>query len=291
MKILVLGASGMIGSAIFKKLHAESYLKVYGGIRNLSATKFFDESLQKDIVNSGDLTNKGQIPRLLTNVNPEVVINCAGLTKHREGCDNPDIVMPINADMPHQFASICNDRNIRFIHISSDCVFSGLKGNYFEDDHPDATDLYGKSKALGEVVSGNSLTLRTSTIGHELNSDYGLLEWFLDQGKECFGFSRAIFSGLPSVVFAEVIKNFVLPNPDLKGLYHVSADPINKYDLLKLIANIYGKKIEIKQDSEFTIDRSLKYEKFMVETGYTPDAWPDLIETMYKNYKVDTNYV
>jgi len=291
MKILVLGASGMIGSAIFKKLHADSSLKVYGGMRSLRAAKFFRASLQEDIVHSGDLTSKDQTLLLLAKVKPEVVINCAGLTKHKNEADDSEIVMPINAMMPHQFASACNDGGIRFIHISSDCVFSGSKGMYVESDPPDASDLYGKSKALGEVVSGNALTLRTSTIGHELHTTYGLLEWFLAQEKECLGFSKAIFSGLPSVVFAEVIKNFVLPNPDLKGLYHVSADPINKYDLLKLIANIYGKKIEIKQDSEFTIDRSLKYEKFMVATGYTPDAWPDLIETMYKNYKVDTNYV
>jgi dTDP-4-dehydrorhamnose reductase len=140
-------------------------------------------------------------------------------------------------------------------------------------------------------MQGNAITLRTSTIGHELHTNYGLLEWFLSQDKECQGFSKAIFSGLPSVVFAEVIWDFVIPNPKLRGLYQVSADPINKYDLLSLIATIYGKKIDIKQDHEFTIDRSLNYEKFKAETGYVPAAWPDLIETMYKNYKADTNYV
>jgi dTDP-4-dehydrorhamnose reductase len=291
MKILVLGASGMIGSAIFKKLNSDLSLKVYGGIRDLSTTKFFHPSLQKYLVNYGDLVAKDQITYLLEKVNPEVVINCVGITKHKKEADNPKIALPINATMPHQLASVCNDKNVRLIHISSDCVFSGLKGKYVEGDLPDATDLYGRSKAMGEVVNGNVLTLRTSTIGHELFTSYGLLEWFLSQEKECFGFSKAIFSGLPSIVFAEVIKDFVLPNPDLKGLYHVSADPINKYDLLKLIANIYGKKIEIKQDSEFTIDRSLKYEKFMAATSYAPAAWPDLIETMYKNYRAGTNYV
>jgi dTDP-4-dehydrorhamnose reductase len=160
-----------------------------------------------------------------------------------------------------------------------------------EDDLPDASDLYGRSKALGEVIDGNAITLRTSTIGHEFYSNYGLLEWFLSQNKECQGFSKAIFSGLPSIVFAEVIKDFVLPNPDLQGLYHVSADPINKYDLLGLIAKIYGKKIEIKRDHEFIIDRSLNYQKFKAETGYTPASWPNLIETMYKNYRADIHYV
>jgi len=291
LKILVLGANGMIGSAIYTRLHNESSIGVYGGIRNLSTEKFFPVPLQKNLVIYDDLTNKDSISLVLEKINPEVVINCAGLTKHKKEADNPEIVMPINTTMPHQLALACDDRDIRFIHVSSDCVFSGIKGMYTENDLPDALDLYGRSKALGEVIQGNAITLRTSTIGHELHSNYGLLEWFLSQKKECQGFSKAIFSGLPSVVFAEVIKDFVLPNPDLRGLYHVSADPINKYDLLKLIAKIYGKKIGIKHDHEFIIDRSLNYEKFKAATGYEPTAWPELIEIMYKNHRADINYV
>jgi len=283
MKILILGASGMIGSALYKRLSDESNLEVYGGVRELSIQKYFPESLRKGLVMCGDLSVNQSIDSILNKVNPEVVINCAGLTKHKKEADDPEIAMPINASMPHQFASACDDRGARFIHISSDCVFSGSKGGYVEDDLPDASDLYGQSKALGEVTQGNSITLRTSTIGHELHTNYGLLEWFLSQHKECQGFSKAIFSGLPSVVFAEVIKDFVLSNPDLRGLYHVSADPINKYELLELIASNYGKKIEIKQDREFTIDRSLNYQKFKLATGYTPASWPNLIKSMYNN--------
>lgn len=291
MKILVLGANGMIGSAIYKRLHDEPSLRLFGGIRNLSDKKFFSAPLQENLVDYGDLANPKSVPFLLGKINPDVIINCAGLTKHKKEADNSETVMSINANMPHQFSSACNERGIRFIHISSDCVFSGAKGMYVEDDLPDAWDLYGRSKALGEVIQGNAITLRTSTIGHELHTNYGLLEWFLAQEKECLGFSKAIFSGLPSVVFADVILDFVLPNPKLSGLYQVSADPIDKYTLITLIANIYGKKIYIKQDHEFTIDRSLNYEKFKAATGYMPAAWPDLIEIMYKNYKADTNYV
>lgn len=287
----MLGASGMIGSAIYKKLYLESSLIVFGCMRVQNDKKFFPLASQANLINCNDLTNKESIPYILDKVNPEVVINCAGLTKHKKEVDNLEIVMPVNATMPHQFASACDDRNIRFIHISSDCVFSGLKGKYVESDLSDALDLYGRSKALGEVCSGNAITLRTSTIGHELHTNYGLLEWFLSQDKECLGFSKAIFSGLPSVVFAEVIKDFVLPNPDLRGLYHVSTDPINKYELLELIARIYDKKIVVKQDREFTIDRSLSYEKFTAATGYKPTAWPELIEIMYKNHRVDMGYV
>jgi dTDP-4-dehydrorhamnose reductase len=283
MRVLILGASGMIGSAIYKRLLAESSLEVYGGIRDLNSKNLFSHDLKKKLVHVGNLVKENSAQLTLDEVKPEVVINCAGLTKHKNEAIFQDVIMPINAYMPHRFASVCNDRGIRFIHISSDCVFSGLKGGYTENDLPDASDLYGKSKAFGEVKSGNTVTLRTSTIGHELSTKNGLLEWFLSQDIECTGFLKAIFSGLPSTVFAEVIKDFVLPNQHLQGLYHVSADPINKYDLLKLISKIYKKNIKINTNLEFTIDRSLNNEKFKAATGYIPDAWPDLIEIMYKN--------
>lgn len=283
MRILILGASGMIGSALYKRLSAASNLEVYGGVRDLSVQKYFAAPLQGRLVRYDDITASESIHFILKRVKPDVVINCAGLTKHKKEADNIEVAMPINAVMPHQLAAACDHESVRFIHISSDCVFSGKKGGYVEDDVPDAVDIYGRSKALGEVSLGNAITLRTSTIGHELHTNYGLLEWFLSQDKECQGFSKAIFSGLPSVVFAEVIMDFVLPNPDLRGLYHVSADPINKYELLWMIANIYGKKIKINQDEEFTIDRSLNYQKFKAATGYTPISWPLLIESMYAN--------
>jgi len=283
MRILILGASGMIGSALYKRLSVVSNLEVCGGVRDLSVQKYFAAALRGGLVACGDLSVNQSIYSILNKVNPEVVINCAGLTKHKKEANDPEIAIPINATMPHQFAHACDEQGIRFIHMSTDCVFSGAKGGYIEDDLPDASDLYGRSKALGEVTQGNSVTLRTSTIGHELHTNYGLLEWFLSQDKECKGFSKAIFSGLPSVAFAEVIKDFVLPNPDLRGLYHVSADPINKYELLELIASNYGKKIEINQDQEFIIDRSLNYQKFKLATGYTPASWPNLIESMHNN--------
>jgi dTDP-4-dehydrorhamnose reductase len=291
MRILILGANGMIGSSIYRTLFRCADLEVFGVIRDINLVNLFPLSTQKNFVFCGDLSLPQNISSLLERIKPEVVINCAGITKHLNSACQPEVIITTNTDMPHRFADACHAYDARFIHISTDCVFSGLRGGYIETDVPDATDLYGRSKALGEVINGSSITLRTSTIGHELCTKFGLLEWFLSQDKECEGFTKAIFSGLPSVIFAQVIKDFVLPNGDLKGLYHVAADPINKYDLLTLIANIYGKKIDIKQDREFTIDRSLSYEKFKAATGYVPAAWPYLIETMYNNYKADTNYV
>ena len=167
------------------------------------------------------------------------------------------------------------------VHISTDCVFSGARGSYTEDYPADANDVYGKAKFLGEVNYSHAITLRTSTIGHELHSAYGLLEWFLSQQGSCKGFSRAIFSGLPNTEFARVVRDMVIPRPDLHGLYHVGADPIAKFELLKLIATVYGKQIDIVQDDEFMIDRSLNSERFKQATGYSAPSWPELIHSMY----------
>jgi dTDP-4-dehydrorhamnose reductase len=173
----------------------------------------------------------------------------------------------------------------RLIHISTDCVFSGEKGGYVESDFADAKDVYGKSKALGEIDCPKAITLRTSTIGHELNSAYGLLDWFLSQDEHCRGFRRAIFSGLPTVVLAQIIRDVVIPRKELSGIYHVAAQPINKYDLLKLIATEYGKSISIRPDDSFVLDRSLSAAKFNAATGYIPPEWPELIRLMHASKK------
>jgi dTDP-4-dehydrorhamnose reductase len=192
--------------------------------------------------------------------------------------------------VPHQFAArilldaaadLCAVAGARLIHVSTDCVFAGTKGNYGEAEAPDAGDVYGKSKHLGEVDYPNAITLRTSTIGHELQSAYGLLEWFLTQQGSCKGFNRAIFSGLPNTEFARVVRDVVIPRPELRGLYHVGAEPIGKYELLKLIAKAYGKQIEIFRDDEFSIDRSLNSRRFNQATGYKAAAWPELIQAMH----------
>jgi dTDP-4-dehydrorhamnose reductase len=191
------------------------------------------------------------------------------------------MALPLNALLPHRMADLCAVAGARLIHVSTDCVFAGTKGYYAEGDAPDAGDVYGKSKHLGEVDYPHAITLRTSTIGHELQSAYGLLEWFLSQQGSCKGFNRAIFSGLPNTEFARVVRDVVIPRHELRGLYHVGAEPIGKYELLKLIAKAYGKQIEIVRDDEFSIDRSLNSRRFNYATGYKAAAWPELIQAMH----------
>jgi dTDP-4-dehydrorhamnose reductase len=167
------------------------------------------------------------------------------------------------------------------VHVSTDGVFSGKKGGYTEDDHPDATDVYGISKYLGEVRYPHTITLRTSIVGHELHASHGLLGWFLSQEIRCKCFSRAVFSGLPTVVMAQIVRDVVLPHPELSGLYHVASDPITKCELLRLVARVYRKSIEIVPDDGLVIDRSLNAERFRIATGYVAPAWPELIQLMH----------
>jgi dTDP-4-dehydrorhamnose reductase len=164
--------------------------------------------------------------------------------------------------------------------MSTDCVYPGDQGMYVESDPSDAKDLYGRSKFLGEVDYPNALTLRTSIIGHELDGCRSLVGWFLSQSGIITGYTKAIFSGLPTVEIARIIRDFILPNPSLRGLYHVSADPINKYDLLCLVAKTYGKDIDIRMDDKFVIDRSLDSSRFRKATGYLPKPWTELVASM-----------
>lgn len=282
MNILVLGSSGLIGSTTLRVLSERSDWQVYGSIRSDSIRPFLPKIDADKLISNLDADNFSSIIQAIDEIRPDVVINCIGATKHKKEGNSPLNAIALNALFPHRIAQVCALIGARFIHISTDCVFSGNDGFYSESAFADADDVYGRSKVLGEVTYGGCLTLRTSTIGHELQSNYGLLNWFLTQNSSCKGYTRAIFSGLPTVVFAQVIRDVVLKNSQLTGLYHVAAQPISKYDLLKMIAKVYKKEINIEADDSLIINRSLDASKFNQATGYNPVTWQNLIETMYQ---------
>ena len=281
MRVLVFGASGMIGAAMIRVLSEKKEWKIFGTLRSKDAKRFFSQAIADNLLVDIDAHNRDALVHVFAQIRPDVVVNCLGLTKHHKEADDPLLAIPVNALLPHWIAELCGVAGARLIHVSTDCVFSGTKGGYSEDDLADAKDVYGKSKFLGEVNYPHAITLRTSTIGHELQSQYGLLEWFLSQRESCKGFGRAIFSGLPNAVFAQVVRDIVIPRQDLAGLYHVGASPINKYDLLRLIAEIYRKSIDIVLDEQFVIDRSLNSQRFNQATGYVAPAWSELIQIMH----------
>lgn len=281
MKVLVLGASGMLGNAVMRQMHEDPALEVFGSVRASNAPAIYAGTLASRIITGCDVEDYDALVRLFSRVKPDVVINCIGLVKQLAQVDDPLIALPINAMLPHRLAHLCGLSGARLVHMSTDCVFSGAKGNYTEQDISDAEDLYGKSKFIGEVNYPHVVTLRTSIIGHELNSAHGLIGWFLAQQGRCKGYRRVIFSGLPTVVLAQIIRDVVIPKPQLSGVYHVAAEPISKYDLLKLVAEVYGKIIEIVPDDTIAIDRSLNADRFFAQTGYKVPSWPELIKTMH----------
>lgn len=282
MKILVLGVSGMLGNAMFRVLSENAEIEVFGTARSSSVQRYFAPEMSKKIIAGVDVENQDALTHVFAKVKPQVVINCIGLIKQLAVADDPLQALPINAMLPHRLARLCELGSARLIHISTDCVFAGTKGNYRESDPADATDLYGKSKHLGEVTYPHTITLRTSIIGHELSSSHALLGWFLAQEGQVKGYTKAIFSGLPTVELARVVRDVVLPRSELSGLYHVASAPVAKYDLLKLIADVYGKKIEIIPDDALVIDRSLNEERFKDATGYVAPPWPELVKRMFE---------
>lgn len=219
------------------------------------------------------------IGELLDTHRPQVVLNAAGLIKQRPRAGDAVAMIEANALLPHCIAAACAARGIRMIHVSSDCVFRGDRGNYKEADATDASDLYGRSKALGEPVGPGSLSLRTSIIGPEIGSAFGLLEWFRSRrGGHVDGFARVIFPGLPTIEVARIIEDVMHAHPDLTGLYHLGAAPISKYDLLDLINRRMALGVTLRRVEEPVSDRSLDYSRFAAATGYVPAPWPELID-------------
>jgi len=280
MKILVFGASGMLGNAIFRLLSDCRKHTVSGTARSESARRFFADHLQPSLLTGIDVEHPDSIVRVFARTRPDVVINCIGLVKQVADADDPLQAIPLNTMLPHRLAQLCAVGSSRLVHISTDCVFSGAKGMYTEADVPDATHLYGRSKLLGEVTAPHTITLRTSIIGTEQATCRSLVGWFLAQTGRVTGYRRAIFSGLPTVELATVIRDQVLPSPELHGLYHVAAEPIDKDALLRLVAAEYGKASEIEASDEVVIDRSLDASRFQAATGYAPPPWPELIRRM-----------
>ncbi|TAN70226.1 MAG: SDR family oxidoreductase [Methylobacter sp.] len=281
MRILVLGAGGMLGNAMIRVLNEKNDWQVHGTVRSESSKRFFAADIAGRLLSGVDVEQHDSLLQALIRTRPDAVINCVGLVKQLADAEDPLQAIPINALLPHRLARLCELSGARLVHFSTDCVFAGDKGAYRESDPSDAKDLYGRSKFLGETAYPHTITLRTSIIGHELQSAHGLVGWFLSQQGRCNGFTQAIFSGLPTVALAQIVRDLVIPRAELSGVYHVAAQPISKYNLLQLIADVYGKKIEIVASDSLVIDRSLNADRFREATGYVAPGWSELIELMH----------
>ena len=281
--VLILGGTGMLGHQLYKSLKREYNViaTIRGSYNFVEKYNFFDK---EDIREFVDALYFDSVIRAMAAYQPDVVINCIGLIKQLPISQDPLWAITINAQLPHRISLVCASSNIRLIHISTDCVFSGKTGNYLDDDISDADDIYGRTKYLGEVsYKPHTTTLRTSIIGRELKGRLGLLEWFLSQEEHVDGYNKAIFSGFPTHELSNIISEYVIPNENLTGVYNVSSDPISKYDLLNIVKDIYKKDINIKKNEGFVIDRSLNSEKFKQLTGYKSPDWHTLVKDMKNN--------
>ena len=284
MKIVILGSNGLLGNTISKYFFEKSDYQTIGVLRNYSKLKFFNKKYHKNFLIIENILDYNETKEKLQILRPDTLINCLGIT-NKEKIENSrqiENIININSLLPHRLQRICSEMGTRLIHLSTDCIFSGSKGLYSENDIPDPTDIYGRSKLLGELDLENTLTIRKSVIGHELVSRKGLLEWFLNQNRTVKGYKNVIFSGLTVLELAKLIDKYIIPRSDLKGILNISGESISKFDLLKIISDIYNKSIEIIPNQSIKINRTLNSSKFNKLTGYRPDPWPVLIKSMYE---------
>ena len=280
-RLLIVGASGMLGNSLLRYFAAKESFKVFASVRDVVSLRDIGGVSNFQLLAGIDAKNVDSLRRVFDEVKPDVVVNCVGVVKQLVAADDAIVSIPLNSLLPHRLASLCAETGSRLIHFSTDCVFSGNKGGYLDSDIPDPIDLYGRSKLLGEVDYPHAITLRTSLIGHELNGARSLVNWFLAQEGSVNGFKKAIFSGLPTVEIARVIEEHVLVHPELHGVYHLSVHPISKYDLLSILKDVYRKQIEITPDESLVIDRSLDSTRFREATGFSPKPWSELVQAMH----------
>ena len=273
----------MLGHKAFEILSLNDKYEVYGTLRSENdIKKYFSESKNcRNIFSEIDALDLNSVFDIIDSLRPDLVINCIGIIKQLKESHNALLSIEINSLFPHKLADHIKGSKIRLIHISTDCVFSGDKGNYIETDHSDAKDLYGKTKFLGELINyNNCITIRTSIIGPELQTKVSLLEWFLSQKGEVNGYVNAIYSGLTTNELILIIEKYIIPAPEKKGLYHLSSDPISKYNLLKIIAKIYNKKIKINPFNEFKNNKSLNCDKFIDDFNFKKKSWVQMIKEL-----------
>jgi len=248
-KIMILGSRSMLGHMVYH------YLK---GLNKYNIT---DASFPEKLHEGSkllDVTNAVELEKYINTEKPDILVNCIGVLIKGSQTD-PSNAIYLNSYFPHQLAKILRKTGGKLIHISTDCVFSGIKGSYTENDFRDADDTYGRSKALGEVINDTDLTLRTSIIGPELKEKgEGLFHWFMTQNGEINGFTQALWGGVTTLELAKVIDKVI--EQKINGLIHITNElPISKYEIVSLFKKIWSKSsIDIHPSDANSSNKSLK---------------------------------
>lgn len=282
MRILIFGGDGMLGHQLLRQFRTRHEVR---GTLRLALAHYSKSVLlhRGNVFDDIDVRNFDRVQTAISQFRPEAVVNAVGIVKQRDTGSQSIPSIEINALFPHKLFSLCRAQSIRLIHISTDCVFSGRRGNYTEADVPDADDIYGRSKLLGEISEAPGITLRTSLVGRELSRKTSLLEWFLAQQSPVKGYRNAIFSGFTTIEMSHIIERVLLSAPGICGLYHVSSAAISKYDLLSLIRDKLGLATQILPDDDYRCNRSLDSSRFRQCLNYQPPSWETMIEQLANN--------
>jgi dTDP-4-dehydrorhamnose reductase len=270
----------MLGHKLYQELGRTH--DVFGSVRtDFAAVERFGIFEKSRIFEHIDATDRNSVSAVIDQARPDCVINAVGVIKQIPTARDPEAMVALNSVFPRELARMAADTGIRLVSISTDCVYDGSRGNYSEADEPDARDLYGMSKLLGEVDGTNCLTIRTSMIGRELGTSHSIVEWFLaHRGGDVPGFRKAIYSGFSTMEVARIIESIVTDFPGLNGVYNVGSDPISKFELLTLLNEAFAANVRIEPSDELAIDRSLNSSRFRTVTGYVPPAWPEMVAEM-----------
>lgn len=279
MKAIVLGADGMLGHEMARSLTVGNH-DVVAAVRKDPDERTRFALTGSAVVPRVDARVRRSIVNLIDQQRPDAIINAVGIVKQRPEARDAVGSIQINSLFPHQLAELCTSTGTRLIHISTDCVFSGEKGDYRESEYPDPVDIYGRSKLLGEIAYPGCVTLRTSIVGLELARYTGLVEWFLAQRGKAPGWTKAMYSGLTTAELARVIIRVIEAGEQMDGLWHVSGDPISKFDLLVGLRDALARDIEIIPDESVVIDRTLNSESFRAALGYRPPTWDEMLDEL-----------
>jgi len=288
MKIIVVGLSGMLGHKLFSFLQHQKNYDLYATTTTNFGVVFprFEILKTKNIFYS-EKQDINFFEKIFSKINPDIVINCIAILNESFFNQNPKEYIKINSIFPHEISILSKKYNFKFIHFSTDILYDKTNQLSDESDELCIDSLYASSKFLGEVTYNNSITIRTSIIGHQINGKGGLLEWFLsNNSKTVNGFSNVIYTGLTTTELSKIFHKYIIPNYNhLSGIFNISSNPISKFQLLKTIKKYYNKKIEINDDSSFISNRSLDSTLFNKQTGYLVPEWETMIKEMYNDFK------
>lgn len=289
MRILILGGDGMLGHQLLKSWRETHEVRVTlrGEQPGYRQYDLFD---QANSFFGVDVREFGSVESVVQKFGPHAVVNAVGIVKQRPEARDAIPSIEVNSLLPHRLSVVCGRASARLVHLSTDCVFSGSRGLYSENDLEDARDLYGRSKLLGEVKDAHAVTLRTSIIGVEIARKTGLVEWFLGASGCLKGFRKAFFSGFTTQEMARIIENLLINHPTLDGLWHVASERIDKYTLLEMFRERLGDsgKVLVPDDS-FICDRSLNGERFKEVVDYQPPTWGSMLDELVAQVRERSN--